>query len=419
MKIMVLGAGVIGVSTAWYLAKSGHEVTVVERQSDVALETSFANAGQVSPGYSAPWAGPGVPAKAVKWLLQDLSPLRINPLADKSLYAWMTKLLLNCTESRYQVNKGRMLRLAEYSRDSLGLLREELSLNYEQRNQGTLQLFRQPKQIKAAQSDIRALEQLGVNYQVLDVASCIDYEPALAKVADKLVGGLRLPDDETGDCFMFTQQLAQKCRQAGVKFIFDVEVTKIEVKNQQISCVKSNRGDLYADSYVMALGSYSPLLLNPLGIKLPIYPVKGFSLTVPIKEQMLAPVSTVMDETYKVAVSRFDQRIRIGGTAELTGYNTDLPLSRQANVDFVLNDLFAGAGDMSQAQYWTGLRPMTPDGTPVVGGCSIENLFINAGHGTLGWTMAAGSARYLSDVINGKSPDISSEGLGAERYTND
>lgn len=406
MKIIVLGAGVIGVTSAWYLAKSGHQVTVIDRQSDVALETSFANAGQVSPGYSTPWAAPGVPLKAVKWLLQDLSPLRINPFSDPSMFAWLLKLLLNCSDKRYQFNKRRMLCLAQYSRHCLVQLRDELSLDYEQRMLGTLQVFRHPKQLKAAQGDIRALEKSDISYQLLGVEQCFDYEPALADSARKLVGGLRLPNDETGDCYKFTQQLKKHCESLGVNFLFDHNIQHLSKENQRISMVSTDKGRYSADAFVMALGSYSPLLLNPLGIKLPIYPVKGYSLTVPILIPQKSPVSTVMDETYKVAVSRLNNRIRVGGTAELNGYNIQLPKSRHANVDFVLNDLFAGAGDMSQAQYWTGLRPMTPNGMPILGTSSIDNLFLNSGHGTLGWTMATGSARYLSDVINQKSTDI-------------
>ena len=416
MKVLILGSGVIGVTTAWYLAQAGHEVTVLERQSDVALETSFANAGQISPGYASPWAGPGVPLKAVKWLLQDLSPLRINPLTDPALYKWMFKLLLNCNEKSYQRNKSRMLRLAEYSRDNLKTLRQQLALNYDQRSQGTLQIFRHQKQLKNANHDIAALIANDIPYQQLSTAQCFEYEPALLGSAHKIVGGLRLPGDETGDCYQFTQQLAQQCQLIGVKFLFDHQINKIVKNNNRITCVETSQGEFCSDAYVVALGSYSPLLVKELGISLPIYPVKGYSLTAPIIDSALAPVSTVMDETYKVAVTRFDDRIRVGSTAELTGFNLSLPRSRHANVNYVINDLFAGAADMSQAEYWTGLRPMTPDGTPIIGDTAIENLFLNTGHGTLGWTMATGSAKYLSDIISGVTPDIDTEGLSFSRY---
>jgi D-amino-acid dehydrogenase len=330
----------------------------------------------------------------------------------------MIKLLLNCNTDSYRTNKERMLRIAQYSRDSLQILRKELSLDYEQRSLGTLQIFRHEKQMLLAQNDMQILEQCGINYQLLNPHECLGYEPGLGSMGNELIGGLRLPDDETGDCFRFTQALAQKCKNIGVKFIFDHEVLSLETekKTGSISQVTTNKGIFKADAYVMALGCYSAALLTPLNINLPVYPVKGYSLTVPIKNEGSSPMSTVMDETYKVAVSRFNKRIRVGGTAELTGFNLDLPISRHENLNFVLNDLFPNAADMSQAQYWTGLRPMTPDGTPILGSCHINNLYINTGHGTLGWTMAVGSAKYVTDIINGKKPEISTEGLSLARY---
>jgi len=416
VNVLILGSGVIGVTNAWYLARSGHQVTVIERQSDVALETSFANAGQISPGYSAPWAAPGVPIKAMKWLLQDLSPLRINPTSDIKLYAWMTRLLLNCNAKSYRINKERMLRIAQYSRDSLQILSKELSLDYDQGSQGTLQIFRHEKQMLLAQNDIKILDECDINYQLLNSDECIDYEPALSSMGNKLIGGLRLPEDETGDCYRFTQSLAQKCKSVGVRFMFEHEILSLETKKGNITKVNTNKGNFSADAYVMALGSYSASLLKTLSINLPVYPVKGYSLTAPIKNAAISPISTVMDETYKVAVTRFNNRIRVGGTAELTGFNLDLPFSRHENLNFVINDLFPDSVDMSQAQYWTGLRPMTPDGTPILGACSIKNLYINTGHGTLGWTMAVGSARYVTDIINGTKPEINTEGLSLARY---
>lgn len=417
MKILVLGSGVIGVTSAWYLAKAGHEVTVIDRQPAAALETSFANAGQISPGYSAPWAAPGVPLKAVKWMMQDLAPLRIQPTTDPVLFRWMTKMIGNCTQDAYRVNKSRMLRVAEFSRDCMNELNGELDIAYDQRAGGTLQVFRTQKQVDAAQADIAILEECGVKYEALDKAGCVAREPALGYVQDKIVGGLRLPGDATGDCFKFTQGLADHCERLGVTFRYNTTVKRLLKTQGDITGVELEDGEIVtADRYLVALGSYSPLLLNPVNVRIPVYPVKGYSLTIPIEDETRAPVSTVMDETYKIAVTRFDDRIRVGGTAELTGYNLALKPERRRNVDYVVSDLFTGAADLSKADFWTGLRPMTPDGTPVLGATQYPSLFLNTGHGTLGWTMAAGSARFVSAIISGKTPEIDPRGLGLERY---
>ncbi|WP_286239439.1 D-amino acid dehydrogenase [Neptuniibacter halophilus] len=417
MQVLVLGAGVVGVTSAWYLAKAGHEVTIIDRQVDVALETSYGNAGQISPGYSAPWAGPGIPLKAVKWLMQDLAPFMISGKeVDAQTLGWMTKMLSNCTENAYHTNKGRMVRLAEYSRDCFIDLRKELDIHYDERSKGTLQLFRTDKQVKDSKKDISVLEETGVNFQVLDVDGCVEYEPALAHVREKIVGGLRLPGDETGDCFKFTNALADECRKLGVKFVMKTEVLGINAQGDEITSITTSRGEMTADSYVVALGSYSTPVLSKIGLKVPVYPIKGYSLTLPILDESRAPTSTVMDETYKVAVTRFDDRIRVGGTAEIASYNKELEAKRKANVAFVVGDLFPGGGDIEHAEFWTGLRPMTPDGTPILGETKYSNLFLNTGHGTLGWTMSLGSAKYLADVISQKTPDIDSEGLSVARY---
>ena len=417
MRIVILGSGVIGVTSAWYLAKEGHEVTVIDRQPAVALETSFANAGQVSPGYSAPWAAPGVPAKAVKWLMQDLAPLAIRPKPQAAMYSWMMKMLANCSEAAYQVNKSRMLRVAEYSRDCLVDLRNSLDIDYDQRQQGTLQLFRSEKQVDASLSDQQILDECGVDYQVMNQADCIAAEPALAHVKDKIIGGLRLPGDETGDCFKFTNALARECEALGVKFKFNTHIDNLVVEGDDVVGVDTSAGRFTADRYLVAMGSYSPLLLAQVGIKVPVYPIKGYSLTLPLLDESRAPVSTVMDETYKIAITRFEDRIRVGGTAEITNYDLSRPKNRRANVDFVVSDLFAGGGDLERAEFWSGLRPMTPDGTPVLGGSRYKSLYLNTGHGTLGWTMATGSGRLVADMICGKRCDIDTEGLGVERYS--
>lgn len=417
MHITILGGGVLGVASAWYLAKSGHQVTVIDRQASVAQETSHANAGMISPGYSMPWAGPGVPFKAIGWMMQDLAPFMINVKElDGYTLSWMMKMLANCNTRSYQINKERMLRIAEYSRDCFVDLRKELNINYDARQQGTLQLFRKQKQIDALQKDIKVLEELGINHQALDMDGCMEHEPALAHVKDKFVGGLRLPGDETGDCFMFTTELAKECEKLGVKFLMNTDIERLNEANGKITSVTTTNGTITADAFVCALGSYSPQILKTVGIKVPIYPIKGYSLTLPIEDESRAPQSTIMDETYKIAVTRFEDRIRVGGTAEIASFNLECPEKRRAAVDFVIQDMFPGATDVRKAEFWTGLRPMTPDSVPVMGGTQYSNLYLNTGHGTLGWTMSLGSAKFVSDIINQKKPDIDPEGLSIARY---
>ena len=419
MKVIVLGSGVIGVASAYQLALAGHEVTVVDRQPAPGLETSFANAGEVSPGYSAPWAGPGVPLKAIKWLLMQHRPLVIRPHLDLALIRWSVAMLRNCTTARYELNKGRMVRLAEYSRDCLRELRAQTGLHYDERMQGTLQLFRTQKQLDASAADIKVLQRTGVGFELLDRAGCIRHEPALARVQQKFLGGLRLPGDETGDCFKFTQNLAAIAVHRGVQFRHGTTIQKLQAEGGQLAGVVTDAGVLRADAYLLALGSHSPNLLKPVGIDIPVYPVKGYSITVPITDAAGAPESTVMDETHKVAVTRLGERIRVGGTAELAGYDLRLHDARRRTLEHVVTDLFPNGGDVSRAEFWCGLRPMTPDGTPVLGATSLRKLYLATGHGTLGWTMAAGTGRVMADLISGRAPAIDMDGLMIARYRSD
>ncbi|WP_149535645.1 D-amino acid dehydrogenase [Siccirubricoccus phaeus] len=416
MRVLVLGSGVVGVTSAWFLAKAGHEVTVLDRQPAAGMETSFANAGQVSPGYSAPWAGPGIPVKALKWLMMRYRPLVIWPQLEQGLYRWLGQMLANCTAAAYGLNKGRMVRLAEYSRDVLKDLRAETGIAYDQRMQGTLQLFRTQKQLDAVGEDTAVLDQFQVPYALLDPAGCIGAEPALARVPGKFVGGLRLPGDETGDAHVFTQRLAALAAAAGVQFHYGVTVSGLETEAGEVVGVSTDQGRFAADRYVVAMGSYSPALLRPLGVQVPVYPVKGYSLTLPITNAEAAPVSTVMDETYKVAITRLGDRIRVGGTAELAGFSLKLRPPRRETLAHSVGDLFPEGGDLAKASFWTGLRPMTPDGTPVVGQTRYRNLYLNTGHGTLGWTMACGSGRLLADLLTGRAPEIAHEDLALTRY---
>lgn len=416
MKIVVLGSGVIGTTAAFQLARDGHEVTVIDRQPAPGLETSFANAGEVSPGYSAPWAGPGVPLKAIKWLMMRHSPLVIQPLLSPAMWRWGMSMLRNCTAERYRINKARMVRVAEYSRDCLRALRAETGIAYDERSQGTLQLFRTQQQLDGTAGDIAVLQQYGVPYELLDMDGCVRHEPALQAVRHKFVGGMRLPGDETGDCFLFTQRLARLAEGLGVQFRHGVKIQSLAQDGGDITGVRTDAGLVQADRYLVALGSYSPLLLRPLGLHLPVYPVKGYSLTLPITDASGAPESTVMDETHKVAVTRLGDRIRVGGTAELGGFDLGLKPERRRTLDHVVGDLFPQGGDLSQAKFWCGLRPMTPDGTPILGPTRYPRLWLSTGHGTLGWTMAAGTGRLMADWIAGRKPAIDTEGLSLARY---
>ncbi|MCF6781261.1 D-amino acid dehydrogenase [Stutzerimonas stutzeri] len=416
MRVLILGSGVIGTASAYYLARAGFEVVVVDRQPAVAMETSFANAGQVSPGYASPWAAPGVPLKAMKWLLQRHAPLAIKLTGSIDQYLWMAQMLRNCTSSRYAVNKERMVRLSEYSRDCLDELRAETGISYEGRQRGTTQLFRTQAQVDAAAKDIAVLKASGVPFELLDRDAIARVEPALASVKHKLAGALHLPNDQTGDCFMFTNRLAEMARELGVEFRFGCNIERLENDGERIAGVWIDGELERADQYVLALGSYSPQMLKPLGIKAPIYPLKGYSLTVPIANADMAPNSTILDETYKVAITRFDNRIRVGGMAEIAGHDLSLDPRRRETLEMVVGDLYPQGGDPTTGEFWTGLRPATPDGTPIIGATRYRNLFLNTGHGTLGWTMACGSGSLLADLLAKKRPQISAQGLDISRY---
>jgi D-amino-acid dehydrogenase len=416
MKIAVLGSGVIGVTTAYYLARDGHEVVVIDRQSGPAMETSFANAGEISPGYASPWAGPGMPAKAIGWILSDYAPLILRLKPSGEMLRWLLSMLRNCTADRYAINKSRMVRLAEYSRDALIDLRAAEDIQYDQRMQGTLQVFSTEKQVVGAAKDVEILQRGGVPFEILDAAGCITAEPGLATVREKIAGGLRLPNDETGDCYKFTVALMEICRGLGVRFQNETRIIKLEGGKDGITSVSTNKGPVHADRYVVALGSFSRGMTAPLGIDLPIYPVKGYSITVPIGDPVRAPVSTVMHESYKVAITRLGDRIRVGGMAEISGYETKLSEKRRATLSHALEDLFPGAAGTLDVPLWSGLRPMTPDGPPILGPTDIPNLLLNTGHGTLGWTMACGSARVLADLIAKRQPDIDVSDLRISRF---
>jgi len=422
MRVLVLGSGVIGVSTAYSLARAGASVTVVDRQGAPAMETSFANAGQISPGYASPWAAPGLPLKAMVWLLQRHAPLAIRPDGSWWQWQWMAHMLRECNHTRYAINKERMVRLAEYSRDCLRQWRADtgLGLAYEGRSLGTLQVFRTATQWQGATKDTAVLARCKVPFKLMSPQECAEQEPALTGRKGLLTGGLYLPGDETGDCHLFTQQLAERAKALGVQFMMNTRIEQLLQEGGQIKGVRvqttAGPQTLEADAYVVALATYSRELLASLGLSVPVYPVKGYSLTLPISNAQAAPRSTVLDESYKVALTRFDDRIRVGGMAELAGFDLGLRPARRATLERVVQDLFPGAAPLDQGLFWTGLRPMTPDGTPVIGPTAIDKLWLNTGHGTLGWTMACGSSKLLADLLLGRTPAVRADDLSLARY---
>ena len=416
MKVVVVGGGVIGVTTAYYLAEAGHEVVVYDRQRGPAQETSYANSGEISSGYASPLAAPGLPRKALKWLLTTNGPLSIRPKFDPKMWIWLARMLRNCTAERYAANKALMTPLAEYSRDMLRVLREGTGISYDERSQGTLELFRTQEQMGGAAADLAALDRFEIPYEILGADQCIAVEPGLAGARAEFAGGLRLPDDETGDCRLFTERLAEMCAARGVVFSYSNKVFHFTARDGKIHAVGGAAGNMAADAYVLAAGSYSERFMRKLRQRLPIYPLKAYSLTLPIVDDGAAPVSTVIDEARKVSITRLGNRIRVGGAMEMAGFDVTLNEARRAVLESLLDEFFPGAGDLRAAQFWCGLGAMTPDGPPIVGRTKIPNLYINTGHGMLGWTMASGSGKIVADMISGREPEIDVSGLGPERY---
>ena len=417
MKVLVLGSGVIGVTTAWYLHEAGHDVTVVDRQPEPGMETSFANGGQISWSSATPWAAPGIPLTALKWLLKPHSPLVLRPRFDPRLWVWLLQMLRNCTAQRFTQNRSRMLRLARYSHECLTALRERTGIDYDRSARGLLTLFRDRRSFDESKRDSDLLKRFDVPFQILDPAGCVALEPALGQARGKLVGGMHFPADEAGDCHKFTIALAQRASEGGVRFIASTSIERIIANGERVEKVVTSSGELTADLYVLACGSYTPLLLRPLGIRLPVYPVKGYSMTLALTQSAPLPRGTLSDETYKIVITRLGDRLRVAGTAELAGYDLRLRPYRFATLEHAVRDLFPGVMDGAHAEYWCGLRPMTPDNPPVLGRTRYSNLMLNTGHGTLGWTMSCGSGKVLTDLISGRRPDIDLDGLTLARFS--
>lgn len=417
MRVLVLGAGIVGVTSAWFLARAGHDVTVVDRQASAGLETSFANGGQISASHAEPWANPSTPARALRWLGREDAPLIFRwRRYDPALWSWGLRFLRNCTPGRAAMNTERILRVALYSRSVLRELRYETGIEYDQRCRGILHIYRDPKEFAHAVKAAEIMRRHGLHRHEKTPAECVVVEPALAPVADRLAGGLFSPDDESGDAHQFTVALAALAAERGVTFLYDTGIKGFLTDGGRILGLETDRGRLTADRYVLCLGSYSPLLARTLGIRLPIYPAKGYSATVGVDNPDAAPTVSITDDEFKLVYSRLGERLRIAGTAELAGHDSSLNAVRAGAVVDRARALFPGVGDYDHARLWAGLRPVTPDSVPIIGPAPIENLFLNTGHGTLGWTMSCGSGRIIADLVSGRAPEIEMEGLGLGRF---
>ncbi len=417
MKIVVLGAGVIGVSTAYYLLRAGHEVTVIDRQSGPGLETSFANGGQVSASHATPWSNPATPLKLLSWLGRRDAPLAVHLRADTALIGFLARFLAQCRAGRSRANAATVVQLALYNRPLLAAIRDELSIAFDAEDRGILHIYRSEREMRRAVVEAEHLRAHGLELEDLNAQACAAMEPALESRREALAGGIYSPADLSGNAHTFTHELAQYCADNGVVFELDNPITRLTHMGGRITGVMTERGVITGDRYVMALGSYSPLLLKPLGIRIPVYPAKGYSATVPVTGANTAPVMSLTDDDHhKIVVSRLGDQLRIAGTAEFDGYNTELDAVRARAALDAGAALFPGALDTEQAEFWAGLRPLTPDGVPVIGPTAYDNLILNTGHGTLGWTLACASGRIAADLASGAQPDHDIAGLGAERF---
>jgi len=414
MKIAVLGAGVVGVTSAWFLARAGHEVTVVDRQDAVAMETSFANGGQISISHAEPWANPATPKQVLKWLGREDSPMLFRLRADPHQWAWGLSFLRECLPARTRANAHQIAAINRYSRAQLLALRTETGIEYEQQARGILRIFQDRHALYEAVAAARLEQQQGIDLRVLSAADCVQLEPALSACAAPVVGGVWAPADESGDAHKFTEELASLCAKRGVQFRFGSHIERLATAGGRVERVLLGKGEsIAADAYVVALGSYSPLLLRPLGISIPVYPLKGYSITLPLAPGDVAPTISLSDGAHKLVMSRLGDRLRVAGTAELCGYDTSINEVRCRAIVKRTFELFPHAGRAEDAQFWAGLRPATPGGVPCIGPTRYANLYLNTGHGTLGWTMACGSGAAIADIVDGRKPETDFRFLGA------
>jgi D-amino-acid dehydrogenase len=408
VKILVFGAGVIGTASAWYLAQAGHEVTVIDRQDGAGLETSFANGGQISAGHAEPWAKPSLVPKILRWLGREDAPLLFRPRADLAQWLWGLRFLAQCWPGRFEHNTRILSGLAAYSRDALQALREELGIQYDALSRGILHFATSQRDFDDLAHHAEAMRKLGQLREVKSAAECLALEPALKDSRHRIVGGIYTPQDESGDAHKFTVELARLASGSGVRFLRGEVVTALDVAAGMVRAARLQSGALSADAYVVALGSYSPLLLRSVGISIPVYPLKGYSITLPLapSDAAAAPSVSLTDEAQKIVISRLGHRLRAAGTAELTGYDLSVNQVRCNAILRRIGELFPGLGAVNTVDRWAGLRPATPSNVPIIGRTRIRNLYLNTGHGTLGWTLACGSGRALADLISGRKPNV-------------
>lgn len=411
MRVIVLGAGVVGTAAAWFLNRAGHEVTVIDRQPGPGLETSFANGGQISVSHAEPWANPGAPLKVFKWMFREDAPLLFRPRADLRQWQWCLEFLRECTPARTRHNIIQLVNLGLYSRGLLQALRAETGIGYDHLERGILHFYTSQEAFDAAQEPARIMREFGCELDMKTPEECVAIEPALAQARAGIVGGSMTPSDESGDAQLFTRRLAALCEKSGVRFLYGHTVTHVAAAGGAVSSVGVTASDgrvapISGDAYVVALGSYSPLLLAPIGIRLSIYPAKGYSVTMPVVDAARAYQVSLTDDEYKLVYSRLGDRLRIAGTCELNGYDTALNQVRCRAIIRRTEELFPGAGDVTQARYWTGLRPATPSNVPYIGKTKYANLYLDTGHGTLGWTHACGSGKAIADIVSGKTPEV-------------
>ena len=418
MRVVVLGAGVTGVASAWFLQRAGHEVTVVDRQSAPGMETSFANGGQISVSHAVPWAHPGAPLQVLKWLGREDAPLLFRLRADAQQWRWGLQFLRECTPGRTRHNIRQLVHLGLYSRATLRALRAELGLEYDQLSRGILHFYTRTQEFDAAQASAPLLREHGCELDLKTPDECVQIEPALAQCRERLVGGSLTPSDESGDAHRFTQLLAQRCTQAGVRFVHDTRIVGVERAGARLRAVKLANtdgivSDLAAEAFVLCLGSFSPAFARRLGITLRIVPAKGYSVTLPVQDPASAYTVSLTDDEHKLVFSRLGERLRIAGTVEFNGHDGELDLGRCDAIIKRVRELFPRMTDGRGARLWTGLRPATPSNVPYIGRSKVANLFLNTGHGTLGWTHACGSGRAIAEIVGGGRPELDFAFCGA------